>query len=251
MTELAQIVAFLNETLKTTSVPDYPGAHNGLQLDNGGEVRKIVSAVDACLPVIEEAVECGADLLIVHHGMFWQGVRPITGPLYRKLKLAMDAGLAVYSSHIPLDIHPTLGNNVLLMRELSLGEGIPFFDWKGINLGRRSHFGGRLGDLVEKLEAVTGSSAHVRGDLDQAAGVVGMITGGAGSEIEKIAEEGITTFITGEGPHWSYPLAEELGVNLIYGGHYATETLGVRELGSLLERNFGLGHHFIDHPTGL
>ncbi|MGC6566212.1 MAG: Nif3-like dinuclear metal center hexameric protein [Akkermansiaceae bacterium] len=251
MANLEEMVSFLNETLKTSEIPDYPGAHNGLQLENAGRVGKVVSAVDASLPVFEKAVKAGADLLVVHHGMFWQGVRPISGPLYQKLKLAMDAGLAVYSSHLPLDIHDSFGNNVRLMKALELGEGTPFFDWKGIQLGRRGHFFGKLGDLAGRLEQVVGGKVHVRGDLEKPAGIVGLITGGAGSEVEAMAKEGIETFITGEGPHWSHPLAEELGINLLYGGHYATETFGVRALGRLLEREFGVEQEFVDHPSGL
>ena len=251
MARLNQIVSFLDEELGTLELPDYPGAHNGLQLQNDGQVTKVAAAVDASLPVFEKVIESGADLLIVHHGMFWQSGRVITGPTYRKLKLALDANLAVYSSHIPLDVHATHGNNALLMQALELGEGAPFFNWKGIKLGRKGHFSGRLGELVSRLEFVVGGKVHVRGDLEKPAGIVGLITGGAGSEVESMAAEGVETFITGEGPHWSYPLAEELGVNLVFGGHYATETFGVQSIGGLISREFGVPYEFIDHPTGL
>ncbi|YCM42128.1 Nif3-like dinuclear metal center hexameric protein [Verrucomicrobiaceae bacterium 227] len=251
MAKLDQIVSFLDSELKTSEIPDYSGAHNGLQLQNGGRVTKVASAVDASLPVFEKVIASGADLLIVHHGMFWQNGRTVTGPTYRKLKMAMDAGLAVYSSHIPLDIHPTLGNNVLLMEGLKLGKGSPFFNWKGIELGRQVDFAGQLGELVARLESLLKGKVHVRGDLGKPAGRVGVITGGAGSEVEAMAAEGIETFITGEGPHWSYPLAEELEINLLFGGHYATETLGVQAVGRLISGEFGVSHEFIDHPTGL
>jgi dinuclear metal center YbgI/SA1388 family protein len=251
MAKLEKIVSFLDQELRTSEIPDYPGAWNGLQLQNGGKVTKVGSAVDASLPVFGKAIENGVDLLVVHHGMFWQGGRAITGAAYRKLKMAVEADLAVYSSHIPLDIHPALGNNVLLMQALELGGGEPFFNWKGIELGRKGHFAGSLGDLVQRLEGVVGGKVHVRGDLEKSAGMVGLITGGAGSEVEAIAAEGIETFITGEGPHWSHPLAEELGINLLFGGHYATEIFGVRALGQLISGEFGLAHEFIDHPTGL
>jgi putative NIF3 family GTP cyclohydrolase 1 type 2 len=105
MAKLSEVVRFLEKELGAERVPDYPGAYNGLQLQNGGEVRRVACAVDASQPVIEKAVAEGADLLVVHHGMFWQGVRMLTGSAYSKLKIAMDAGLAIYSSHIPLDIH--------------------------------------------------------------------------------------------------------------------------------------------------
>ena len=187
----------------------------------------------------------------MHHGMFWNGAKPVTGALYEKLKIAMDAGLAIYSAHIPLDVHPSLGNNARYAEALGLTKTEPFFPWKGIQLGLRGHWDGDLQSLVTAAEQVLGSPVHVRGELDVGAGAVGIITGGAGSEVEAIAAEGIDTFLTGEGPHWSYTAAEELGLNMIYGGHYATETFGVRALAERLEDQFGLPWDFLDHPTGL
>jgi dinuclear metal center YbgI/SA1388 family protein len=251
MAKLSEVVGFLEKELNTEGVPDYPGAYNGLQLQNGGEVRRVACAVDASQPVIEKAVAKGADLLVVHHGMFWQGVRMLTGSAYTKLKIAMDSGLAIYSSHIPLDIHPELGNNVRLSRELGLGDGEPFFDWKGIFLGRRANYKGNLGLLRKTLELAVGGPALLRGDETTPAGLVGIITGGAGSEIEAMVKEGIDTFVTGEGPHWSHSLAEELGLNVLYAGHYATETFGVKALGQLLNDQFCLDWSFVDHPSGL
>ena len=252
MAPLDTIITHLDERLNVAGVPDYPGALNGLQLDGGGDIRKVATAVDASLPVVRDAVAEGADLLIVHHGMFWSGAQPIVRGLYDKLKLAMDAGLAIYSCHIPLDVHPELGNNALLAKAVGLEEPEPFFDWKGIKLGLKAESGGLLADLSSKVEAAVGSPVHVcAGSGSEAAGVVGIITGGAGSEINAIAAEGIDTFITGEGPHWSYTSAQELGVNIIYGGHYATETFGVRALGRYLADEFGVEEVFLDHPTGL
>ena len=248
---LKRIVSALDAELRTNEVPDYPGALNGLQLNSSGRVSRVAAAVDASLPVVRKAVEAGADLLIVHHGMFWNGAKPVTGALYEKLKIAMDAGLAIYSAHIPLDVHPTLGNNALLVRAVGLEDPTPFFPWKGIELGLSGEWVGDLASLVAAVEGAVGSKVHVRGDLSKSAGRVGVITGGAGSEVEAIAEAGIDTFVTGEGPHWSYTAAEELGINVVYGGHYATETFGVRALAGYLEETFGLPWSFLDHPTGL
>lgn len=251
MAKLDEIVEFLDGELKTSEIPDYPGAHNGLQLQNGGSITKVGAAVDASLPVIKKAIDQEVDLLLVHHGMFWQGVRPVTGAGYHKLKLAMDAGLAIYSSHIPLDVHPNLGNNILLSKKLGLKDTESFFSWKGIELGRKARFGGSVGELKELAAAAVGGEVLVRGELDSPAGLVGIITGGAGSEVEEVAREGIQTFITGEGPHWSHPLAEELGLHVLYAGHYATETFGVRALAQLIGEKVGLKSVFINHPTGL
>lgn len=248
---LNRIVSALDGELRIADVPDYPGALNGLQLSSGGRVSRVAAAVDASLPVVRSAVDAGADLLLVHHGMFWNGAKPVTAALYEKLKLAMDAGLAIYSAHIPLDVHPVLGNNALLAKAVGLDDPQPFFPWKGIELGLSGEWSGDLDSLVEAVEGAVGSKVHVRGEGTGPVGRVGIITGGAGSEIEAIAAAGIDTFVTGEGPHWSYTSAEELGVNVVYGGHYATETFGVRALAAHLEETFGLPWSFLDHPTGL
>jgi dinuclear metal center YbgI/SA1388 family protein len=251
MTDLIEVVEFLDAEWRTSEIPDSPGAHNGLQVENEGKVSRVACAVDASLPVIEKAVAAGADLLLVHHGLFWQGVRPLTGPAYRKFRLALENNLAIYSSHLPLDLHSELGNNVGLARAIGLGKGEAFFDWKGVKLGRRMIVHETVGNLQETLQKVLGGPVLLRGQPEAAAGTVGIITGGAGSEVEAVTKEGIDTFITGEGPHWSHPLAEELGLTVLYGGHYATETFGVKALTALLESTFGLPGVFLDHPTGL
>ncbi len=251
MAALEDIVEFCDRELKISEIPDYPTAHNGLQLQNAGKVTRVAAAVDASLPVIEKAIAAGADLLVVHHGMFWQGVRMFTGAQYRKVKLAMDAGLAIYSSHIPLDIHPVIGNNVLLADALDLEITGSLMEWKGVSLGVSGEFQGTLGELRSKLERVLGGSVLLRGDENENCGLVGIITGGAGSEVEAVAEAGIQTFLTGEGPHWSHPLAEELQLNVFYAGHYATETFGVRRLAEVISKKYGVENTFIDHPTGL
>jgi dinuclear metal center YbgI/SA1388 family protein len=251
MASLQAVTDFLDHELNIAEIPDYPGALNGLQIENGGEVTMVVAAVDASLPIIEKAVAVGGDLLVVHHGMFWQGAQKVTGAVYRKLKLAMDHGMALYSSHIPLDVHPVWGNNVLLAKELGMSEASPFFDWKGIKLGLRQELDISRDELLKRVSNAVGSEVHKCLGGSDRVGMVGVITGGAGSEVAAMAECGIDTFITGEGPHWSYPLAEELGINVFYAGHYATETFGVRAMASELSQKFALTTQFIDHPTGL
>lgn len=248
---LEELVAWMDGELRINEIPDYPQAMNGLQLANGGEVMKVAAAVDASLPVIREAISAGADLLVVHHGMFWQGAQRVVGSQYQKYREAIEAGLAIYSAHIPLDVHQTLGNNALLSQEIGMDSPQPYFDWKGIKLGLRQSMDLSLVQLVSRVESATGHPSHHCLGYGDKVGMVGVITGGAGSEVAAMAAEGINTFITGEGPHWSFPLAEELGVNIIYGGHYATETFGVRALVKELCHANGLNHLFIDHPTGL
>ncbi len=251
MADLTEIVDFLERELKVSNIADYPGAMNGLQLANQGEVPRIIAAVDASLPVIEKAAAGGPGLLIVHHGMFWQGAQPLTGAFYRKIKTAIDSGLAVYSSHLPLDVHPQWGNNIQLANAIELLQPEPFFEQKGSFLGVRGGWAGSRDELSEKLRAVLGAAVHLCPAGSERPKNVGIITGGAGSEVVKVAAAGVDTFITGEGPHWSYPLAEELGINLFYGGHYATETFGVRAIAEVLAAKFDIPWSFIDHPSGL
>ena len=251
MADLREIVAFLDRELRVSSIPDYAGAVNGLQLANEGRVERIVAAVDASLPVIQAAAAGGPGLLIVHHGMFWQGAQPVTGAFYRKLKIAMDAGLAIYSSHLPLDIHPAWGNNILLAKAIGLLDPKPFFENKGICHGIRGMWEGTRDDLTQILQKTLEGPVHVCPGGTGKPVSIGIITGGAGSEVVKVAAEGVDGFITGEGPHWSYPLAEKLGLDVFYGGHYATETFGVRELSKVLASEYKLPESFIHHPTGL
>ena len=234
-------------------MPDYPQALNGLQLEGSREVRKIVASVDACFPVIEAACNAGADLLVVHHGLFWLGAQKIEGALYRKLKRAMDHGLAIYSAHIPLDVHPELGNNVGLLRAMGVSKGeTPFFPWKGIQLGLSAGVEWSFADCLSRVSSAVGGEVHSCAGGPEQVRRIGVITGGAVSEIFDIAETGVDTFITGEGPHWSYTAAEELGINVIYAGHYATETFGVKALAQRWCDEFpGVSWDFIDHPTGL
>ncbi len=253
MPALDDLIRAANDWLRLDEIPDYSGALNGLQLANAGLVTKIAAAVDACLPVIEEACASGVNLLVVHHGLFWQGAQRIEGALYRKLKLAMDHDLAIYSAHLPLDVHPELGNNARLLAALGFeGKGTPFFPWKGRDLGLRLSCDLDRGELLAKVAQAVGSDPKLAPGGPSRVRELGLITGGAGSQIHDLAATGIDTFLTGEGPHWSYPAAEELGINLVYAGHYATETFGVKALAARWAAAFeGLTTSFIDHPTGL
>lgn len=253
MADLHLLVRQLDAKLNVRGVPDYPGALNGLQLQNhSGKIRRVVAAVDACLPVVEAAAgKSGPVLLLVHHGMFWSGAQCITGAMFGKLHAAMQADMAIYSAHIPLDVHPRLGNNAVLAKALGFTRLQPWFDWKGIKLGLRATVDLTREALCKKLAAAVGGPVHVCAGGPAKVKSAGLITGGAGSEIAAVAAAGVDTFITGEGPHWSYTAAEELGVNLLYGGHYATETFGVKAAAAWLAAKHRLPWEFIDHPTGL
>ena len=251
MAKLEDIVTYLDEQLKISEIPDYAGALNGLQLQSRGPVKKVASAVDAALPVIREAVEVDSDLLIVHHGLFWAGAQKIEGALYEKIKLAMDAEMAIYSCHIPLDVHSQFGNNSLLAKAIGLSNGIAFLEWQGICTGLRFNVEMQRTNLLEKIREAVEGPVHLAPGGPETVKNIGLVTGSAGSQVAAAAAAGIDTFITGEGQHHTYTLAEELGVNLIYAGHYATETFGVKAIADHLAKKFVTSHTFIHHPTGL
>ena len=148
---LDEIVRHLDGYLRTAEIADYSEAQNGLQLENAGSVSKVAAAVDACGYTVEHAAAQGADLLLVHHGLFWGGVHPMTGHRYRMWKQAMNAGIAVYGSHLPLDVHPVVGNNARLCAALGLGATEPFMPFKGMSIGLRARFAGSRVELTDLL----------------------------------------------------------------------------------------------------
>ena len=167
------------------------------------------------------------------------------------MRCLLDHHLAVYSSHLPLDAHPRLGNNAQLCAALGLKKLRPFFESHGQRIGFRARARITRADLTRRLEQATGAKPLVIPGGKTFCQTIGVVTGGAGAELQQAAAEGVDTFITGEGPHWTYALAEELGLNVFYAGHYATETFGVKALAAELSRKFTVPWTFIDHPTGL
>lgn len=248
---LDEVVEYLNGYLRHDEVPDYPGALNGLQVENGGRVSRVVAAVDASARTVAETVRRGGDLLLVHHGLFWGGVQPLTGRQYARVQPLIAAGVAVYSSHLPLDVHPEVGNNALLCRAIGMEPEGRFGEYKGADLGFWGTLELKREALVARLDEVLGGRIHMMPFGPEVVRRVGVITGGAGSMIDAAVAAGLDAFITGEGSHQTHFDAEENGINVLYGGHYATETWGVKALAAHLEEKFGLPWEFVDHPTGL
>ncbi len=250
MADLKEIVAFLDAELRISEIKDYPGAMNGLQLENDGTVERVFSAVDASLAVVEEAVAAGGGLLLVHHGMFWQGAKPITGAYFRKIRSAIRGNLAIYSAHLPLDWHPVHGNNVLLAKAIGLRELSPIMEKDGWATGVSGLWEGSRQNLVKATASAVGREVTLCPGGADWLGKVAVITGGAGSEVGKIAALGFDAFVTGEGPHWSFIEAEEQEINVLYAGHYATETFGVKSLGYHVGKHFAVATSFIVRPGG-
>lgn len=258
MTELGAIVRYLDDELRTSEVPDFDAALNGLQLGSArGSVTRIAAAVDFSAETVGAAIQGRADLLLVHHGMFWGGTQRLTGSAFDRLHAAITGGLAVYASHIPLDLHPTVGNNVLLAKALALDAGGAFGRYKGVEVGVMGTSDLPTSTLVSRARAFSArfgtAGVSTRHAADRKTRRWAIITGaGASSDtLAEAVERGVDTLIVGEGPHHTAVQAVEKGVVVIYAGHYATETLGVQALAEMAGRRFDLPWSFVDAPTGL
>lgn len=255
---LQSIRKFLDEFLRIDEAPDAPHALNGLQVENRGTVGSIVAAVDATQATIDGVVASlsgsdaeGPPLLVVHHGLFWDGNLPVTERRYRRLKALIDHDIALYAAHIPLDVHPEVGNNAVLGRRLGLTSVEPFGDYRGIAIGVSGNLATHRAALMEKVDKLLGGSSVLVPGGPEETNRLAVVTGAAGNLIHAAREAGCDTFLTGEGNHHTYFDAMEYGVNLIFAGHYATEHLGVRALAEHLAAHFDLPWEFHDHPTGM
>jgi dinuclear metal center YbgI/SA1388 family protein len=251
MPSLSDVVSYADRFLRIRHVGDWDNALNGLQIENSGQVTRIGAAVDVSTRVLTEAGRKNVDFLIVHHGLFWSGLQPVTRFLRRQLQLAFENDMALYGAHLPLDIHPKVGNNAQLVGVLGLKLAQPFLEEKGQPVGLKTRSSIARNELVRKLRKALNGPVKFFDFGPKQIRTIGVVTGAAGSEIYRVAEENIDTFITGEAPHWAAVAAEELGMNLLLGGHYATEVFGVKALAAHLSRRFRVTWEFIDCPTGL
>lgn len=251
---VAGMVEYLDTFLRIREIPDEPNAVNGLQVQNLGSVDRIVAAVDASLEAIEGAAseKGGAGtLLLVHHGLFWDGNGPLTGRRYRRVRALMDRNIALYSAHIPLDVHPEVGNNMVLARRLEIALEGWFGDYRGHRLGVYGDLALPREELSRRIEGQLGAGSRLIPGGPAVTGRVGVITGAGGGFVAQAREAGLDTLITGEGAHHTFFDAMELGVNVIYAGHYATEQVGVQALAQHAGLRFELPWEFHRHPTGM
>jgi len=251
MAPLSGIVRYTDRFLRIRDVGDWDNALNGLQIENSGRVTRIGAAVDVSTRALTEAQKRDLDLLIVHHGLFWPGLQPIQGALRRQVRIAFENDVALYSAHLPLDIHARIGNNAQLVAALGLKSAQPFLEEKGQPVGLKVRASLLRSELIRKLQKALNGPVKVFDFGPKRTRAIGIVTGAAGSEIYRVAEENIDTFITGEAPHWAAVAAEELGMNFLLGGHYATEVFGVKALAVHLSKRFRVPWEFIDCPTGL
>lgn len=256
MPTLPELATYMDELLQPAEFADWTNALNGVQFENQRPIERIAAAVDLSRATIEGAAAARANLLLVHHGMFWGGLQQIRGPYYQRVRLLVEHDIAVYASHLPLDAHPEIGNNVLLARELGLEPdgGFARIRGKPIGLHGRSDIAtSKLAERARTFSRAQGGDVRVIGaGPERVTRRWGMCTG-AGIDAESLKEAaalGVDTLIVGEGPHWSAVEAPELGIAVLYAGHYATETLGVRALAARVGETFSIPWSFIDAPTG-
>ena len=246
-----KLVSFLDTGLCLSEFSEDESA-NGLQVEGSATVRKIGLAVDACEYVFREAAKKKMDFLIVHHGLIWGGLKSVSGVVRSRIKALLDSDISLYACHLPLDWHPKYGNNSELLRLLSIRKMGEFGKYHGKNIG---YWGRTAKELT--LEEFTAQIDKALGTRSSSVSFgkkvrnIGVVSGGGWFAINEAEKYNIDTFITGEPSHSAYTLAEEMKVNLVFAGHYATETLGVKAVGQMLQKRFGIQVEFIDHPTGL
>jgi dinuclear metal center YbgI/SA1388 family protein len=251
MTQITDILRTLDELLQPATFQDL--GPNGLQVPGAAEVTRVVTGVSARRELSERAVDLGAQLVLVHHGLFWNfhptGLTPLLAERLRPL-FKHDINLAAY--HLPLDAHPELGNNAILARELGCVDQAPFGSYKGTAIGRRGRFAGEgltPAELHERVQAVTGREPQLLGGGPERIRTIGIVSGSAADTLHEAAAEGLDAFLTGEPREHITADAQELGIQFVAAGHYATETFGVRALGEVLAQRFGIDHRFVDLPN--
>jgi len=248
--KLTKIVKFLNDELKPQSSSD--NSYNGLQVEGKEEVKKICMAVDATLQTINLAIKKGADLLIVHHGLFWGREQPISGLHGKRIKALIDSGMSLYASHHPLDSHPQFGNNAVIGKLLGIKNLYQFGTYKDESWGFRGNIASTPMDkFVKKVETVLRAKVHVLSFGPKDVKRIGIVSGAGGFAVEEAAELGLDVLITGEARHKAYGEARDLGISVIFAGHYHTEVFGLLGLEKLIEKRLSVDCVFIPAPSGL
>ncbi len=246
MISTEDIVKFCNQRTNLSGIKDFPGALNGLQIQNSGSVSKIGASVDAGLVPFQNAISKKIDFIITHHGLFWTPPIPLTGPAYEKIKLCTDHNLAVYGSHLPLDCHPEIGNNAILAQKLQLEPIASFLPYEGVDIGLITENNQPRKDLANRLNSLFPKGIHSMEFGSDTPSKIAILTGSGQSAVDKILDAGADTLITGELKQQHFNLAQELKLNLYACGHYATETFGVDALARKVAEKFDLPYEFIE-----
>jgi len=246
-----ELCSFLSETLSLDKINDV--SINGLQVQGAPVVHKIGCAVDACMATYRMAIKERCDFLLVHHGIIWGGIQSISGPLHTQISYLLKNELNLFAAHLPLDLHPTLGNNADLATLIGLKKCTPFGNYKGTLIGFEGAFTRTVSRdiIVDRLCRSLDTECTVLPFGPDRIKRVAIISGGGAGELPEAIAKGVDCYITGESSHENYHAALEAGINVIYAGHYHTEKGGVERIGRLLTRTFGIKSVFLDSPTPL
>ncbi|MGE5573806.1 MAG: Nif3-like dinuclear metal center hexameric protein [Bacteroidota bacterium] len=247
--QLSRITEHLDSYLRVAEIDD--SSVNGLQVETDRDITRIAAAVDASLDAFTRAQEAGAELLLVHHGLFWEKA-PLRGALYRRVRFLIENGMSLYAAHLPLDMHPEAGNNAQLAKMIGLANAKPFLRYRGSLIGLIGEVKATsVQDFTAMVERRLSSPVKLLDFGRPAITRVAICSGGGGPDLMQAAEAGADVYLTGETSHGAAILARDAGINVIFAGHYATETLGPRALAKHIEDAFGIPTVFIESPTGL
>jgi len=246
-----ELVSYLDDLLGIDQVNDY--GPQGLQVEGKTEVGHVAVAVDAAIATIDKALAIEADLLLVHHGILWGGAQPLVGALGDKVRRLMLAEVNLYAAHLALDRHPQFGNNAELCRVLGLEVEQGYFSFQGVEIGVIATPGEPLSfrHLVQRFTVAITTPLKVEAYGTDMVSRVAVCSGDSVRSLPEAYARGCDTLITGERDYTMAHAAREMGMNVLYGGHYATETLGVKALGRHLAQKFALSWSFLDVPVDL
>lgn len=248
--KLKTLVGFLNKELDVENIRDE--SLNGMQVEGGPDVRKVGFAVDAAMATIKKAKKEGCDILIVHHGLFWKTIKPMSGILGRRVKAIFDSGMTLYAVHLPLDSHPKYGNNIQLAKLFGLKNLKRFADYKGQVIGYKGTIPSTsVSNFVMTMRDKLDSNVSVYDQGKEKISTIGISSGGSAFSVHEAIEAELDALMIGESGHSHYHEFLESGINIFVGGHYATETWGLKALQKLLEKKFKVKTVFIDMPTRL
>jgi dinuclear metal center YbgI/SA1388 family protein len=248
--KMMELIEYLNALLRISDIED--NSLNGLQVENSGDVKKVVLAVDASFDAIEKAKDLKADLLFVHHGLFWGKPVSLSGFLYKRIKLLIESNIALYAVHLPLDIHPSLGNNAQICKLMDWPVVGDFGEYHGSIIGKEVQFQEPvpMAEIVDQFQERLDCRSTLWDFGPEKIIRLGCVSGGAIGFLDQAVQSKFDAFITGEPKHDWYWIAKEAGINVLFGGHYKTETLGVQSVGEMIRNEFELETVFIDLPTG-
>lgn len=244
-----KINTYLDNLLRISEVFDY--SCNGLQCEGVEEVKKIGLAVDACMKVYEQAKKKNCEMVIVHHGFIWGGIKSISGPVYKQVKFLIQNGINLYAAHLPLDMNEECGNNIQLAKMIKLSKVVPFGKYEGVSIG----FSGELkkaetADVIANIfQKKLGGKSLILPFGKKKNKSVAIVSGGASKTLNEAIEKNIDCLITGESSHQDHYAALEGKINVIYLGHYHSEQLGVKAVGEKLKKKFGVKIEYLDEPT--